>query len=149
MKQYMIVEIATGSIITTGTVQDSIFSSMSWRQSITGPGQRFIDNNELKAHCGTHRYIEGAIPRLMVMQSLREIIRFDRRKVDTDMGSKVIITEIPERTVVRFYGASGLGIVRQINDGIIEYNVNIAGVHLFSFNHPDYLSWNDVRVDVV
>ncbi len=132
MKAYIKVETATGRIIENGAAQEGAFPGLL--NVVTRPGEA-VYPNPTGAVSGRHWW-NGSEP--VEMQRLSDVITFDQ--------ATMTFSNVPDGTEVIVYGKGRGSAV--VNDGFLRYDTDIAGEHLFSFDHPQYASWVDFRVEI-
>jgi hypothetical protein len=133
-KAYIIVNIANGSILRSG---GCLFDKGEWLVDV--PEGYEVKENLEGALSGMHRIEDGA---LVEMDRLDNIIIMDR------VGDTITFTNIPQNTLCSTYGA-GLRTQVTPTDGILEYEANNKGTHLFRFDNPLYIRWADVRQEIL
>ena len=138
MKRYITVNNTTGEIVTNGTTQ-------SLASIIPPPGHSVIES---EARSGVD-YWDWNTSQAIPMLRLEDVVVFDRWEIDVSNDEILVINGIPTDTTVVFAGEAGLGITQVINDGVINYDTDKLGEHLFAFFHPRYKSWVGAEVQAV
>ena len=131
-KSYLIYDPATGAIVETGVCQ---FTNEWVRQP---PPGHIIVENVWDARSGTHYW---RMDRPVPMSDLEAAITMSR------VGDTVTFSGIPAGTTVTTYGV-GLRTSVVVDDGVLEYETDQIGTHYFAFDHPRFVGWHDVKMEV-
>lgn len=139
-RPYIIVNDSTGRIVQHGIAIQR--EDGTWVQDV--PDGCSIRLNEWDAQAGVHFWTSEG-PREMAR--LEDKIALDRNTIDLEVGGGVRFSGIPKGTTVTAYGAGPRTSV-VVNDGVLDYDTDVPGTHLFSFDHPLHVAWHDVAVEV-